>query len=349
MFELQTVGGVSRYWSETIARFDSSARDIAYLEGPGVMRNVFRREMTLKKKVIAETGTDTVRRLIGPKESCDVFHSSYYRISHRARANVVTIHDFMNEMFPSRLADRILALQKKRACRHADAITVVSGRTRQDLLRLYPFVDPGRVYVTHNGVDPEFYPEQCLVPFDIGEVSLSPRGYFLYVGTRGYCKNFPYVLKVLAEARQQGLMLPLVIVGGGALSDKELAEAARLRTPRSALIQLSSLPNASLRKLYSNCLTLLIPSTYEGFGLPAVEAARCGALVLAARGSALDEIVGETEYAFDLTLADEPARVLALGLDNARAESERARLQERSTMFDWDASAKKLMEIYDDL
>ena len=66
---------------------------------------------------------------------------------------------------------------------------------------------------------------------------------------------------------------------------------------------------------YSNCTALLIPSIYEGFGLPALEAARCGALVLAARGSALDEIVGD-EYSFDLNRKDEILRVLALGFDN---------------------------------
>ncbi len=349
VFELQHVGGVSKYWSKTIARLDDSERDIAFLEGPDVMENIFRAEMVLTKPIMVERGRPALRRFTGSKSRAEVFHSSYYRISRRARANVLTIHDFMNEMFPSSFRDPILAQLKKRACRHATAIAVVSQRTKLDLLRHYPFVDPGRVHVTYNGVDDEFYPEVFSATFAAGPETLIPRGYFLYVGTRGHCKNFPYVLKILSEARSSGLELPLIMVGGGPLLEAEwvLAEAQGL--PRDTIRHIHGLPDTTLRRLYSNCTALLIPSIYEGFGLPAAEAARCGALVLTARGSALDEIVGETDFAFDLCRKGEPARVLTLGLDSAAAEAERVRIQRRSAMFDWDASAARLMEIYDGL
>lgn len=349
MFELQRVGGVSKYWAKTLDRLDASSHDIAFLEGPGVMENVFRAEMSLTKPVLQEAGRTALRRFMGPRASADVFHSSYYRVSGRARANLVTIHDFMNEMFPSNFRDPILARLKKRACRHATAIAVVSERTKNDLLRHYDFVDPGRVHVTYNGVGDEYYCEPLLAPFTAGRENLTPRRYFLYVGTRGYCKNFPYALTFLTAAWAQGLELPLILVGGGSLSRTELDLVEEHGLPSSALRQISGLPNATLRRLYSNCLALLIPSIYEGFGLPAAEAARCGALVLSARGSALDEIVGETEFAFDLKFAGEPARVLALGLESAGSEAERSRMHSRSAMFDWDGSTARLMEIYDGL
>lgn len=349
VFELQSVGGVSKYWSKTIARLDASERDIAFLEGPRVSENIFRSELVLSKPILNEKAPLALRRFMGSSIRADVFHSSYYRLSGRAHSNVVTIHDFMNEKYPTSFRDQLLAYLKKRACRHAEAIVVVSERTKQDLLEHYSFVDPGRVHVTYNGVDGEYFPETYVTAFEAGPVSLSPRAYFLYVGTRGYCKNFPYVLRFMAEARAQGLDLPLIIVGGGALTKTELAEVARHGIPTTSLKQISGLSEAELRRLYSNCLALLIPSIYEGFGLPAAEAARCGALVLAARRSALDEIVGETDYAFDLQRAGEIARVLALGLDNARVDAERERMRKRSAMFDWDASAEKLMEVYDGL
>lgn len=348
VFELQAVGGVSKYWSKTIARLDASERDVAFLEGPDVERNVFRRALELRKPIVRDRGPTILRRFVGPSARADVFHSSYYRTSGNARANVVTIHDLMNEKYPTSFRDPLLAHLKRRACRHAHAIAVVSERTRRDLLEHYPFLDPGRIHVTYNGVDEEFFPEPLSTSFDVGSLALAPRGYFLYVGTRGYCKNFPYVLRVMVEARAQGLDLPLVIVGS-ALSGAELAEAESLGLPCAALVQTSGLSDVKLRRLYSNCLALLIPSIYEGFGLPAAEAARCGALVLTARGSALEEIAGETDYAFDLQRKGEITRVLALGLDNARADSERVRMRARSAMFDWSASAEKLMGIYDGL
>lgn len=349
IFELQRVGGVSKYWAETIARLDSAYEGFEFLEGPGSAANVFRRGLSLKSAIINETGPATMRRFFGPKTKSDVFHSSYYRISRHTRANVVTIHDFMNELFPSSFRDPLLARLKKRACRNADAIVVVSKRTKKDLLHFYPFVDPGRVRVTYNGVGDEYYPEFMSDGFDVNETHLGSRGYFLYVGTRGHCKNFPFVLRFLAEAWRQGLRLPLVIVGGGKLTPSEYANSAELGLPHSAFIWYEGLPNSQLRLLYSNCLALLIPSIYEGFGLPAAEAARCGALVLSARGSALDEIVGPTEFSFDLSKTDEPTRILSLGLDNAKADEERERTRHRSKMFDWETSSTRLKEIYDEL
>ena len=158
VFELQPVGGVSKYWSKTIRRLDAACRDIAFLEGLGADGNVFRRGLALTKPIMQDKGSITLRRFKAPNVSADVFHSSYYRISRRARSNVVTIHDFMNEKYPASVRDLVLARLKRHACRHAEAIVVVSERTKQDLLMYYPFVDPGRVHVTYNGVDDETWP-----------------------------------------------------------------------------------------------------------------------------------------------------------------------------------------------
>lgn len=75
---------------------------------------------------------------------------------------------------------------------------------------------------------------------------------------------------------------------------------------------------------------LLIPSYYEGFGLPAAEAAQCGALVLASRGSAINEIVCDSDHSFDLTEKGEIRRVLSLGFENNTALAEYGRLRQRS-------------------
>lgn len=348
IFELQTVGGVSRVWAKNIERLDKMALDLYFLEGSGAKNNVFRRELTLTHPIISESSPTYVRRFLGSQIESDIFHSSYYRISKKARFNVVTIHDFMNELFPSNFRDPLLAYIKKRACNFADRIIVVSERTKQDLLRHYPDINSGIVEVVYNGVDEEFFPEPFTAPFVIGEELIEPQGYFLYVGTRGYCKNFPYVLSFMAEARKQGLENRLVIVGSNSLSADEYAYATSLGLSTNTFLHLYGINNISLRQLYSNCTALLIPSIYEGFGLPALEAARCGALVLAARGSALDEIVGETEYSFDLNRKDEILRVLALGFDNTTALTERARIQERSNLFSWDNSVQRLAEIYNE-
>lgn len=349
VFELQAVGGVSKYWAKNIELLDKADLPICFLEGPGVLGNVFRRGLQLHHPVQADSGALALRRFRGPAAAAEVFHSSYYRVSRKARRNVVTIHDFMNEIYPSGWRDPVLAKIKKRSSRQADRIVVVSHRTRQDLLRFYPGIDPDRVEVLYNGVDAEFFHDPQPEGIVAGGLRLQASGYFLYVGTRGHCKNFPYVLQILKTARQMGIDVPLIAVGGGAFREQEKAAIEAAELPEGSILQLHGVETTALRHLYSNCLALLIPSLYEGFGLPAAEAARCGALVLTARGSALDEITGETEFAFDLKEPGDIRRVLALDPYGFAAQAERARLQQRSQMFSWEASAARLGEIYAEL
>ncbi|MDG1693888.1 MAG: glycosyltransferase family 1 protein [Porticoccaceae bacterium] len=349
IFELQRIGGVSKVWSKIIQGIDKTNLDINFLEGYGARKNIFRQEFELKHPLIYERSPAFFRRVAKARQKADIFHSSYYRISKNAKSNIVTIHDFINEIFPESFRDRALARMKKEACLNADKIIVISQTTKDDLLKHYSFVDPGKVEVVYNGVDEEFYPDPWLGHHRVDDKELKPNSFFLFVGARGTCKNFSYALKFLQANYNQGLTLPLILVGGGSFSEKEKRYARELGLPSSAIRQLTNVDNNLLRRLYSSCQALLIPSIYEGFGLPALEASRCGALVLASRGGALGEIVGETDYAFDLRSKDDYLRVIAKGFDNTLAKQERDRLLVRSQRFGWESAVKRHAEIYGEL
>ena len=179
-------------------------------------------------------------------------------------------------------------------------------------------------------------------------MQITSRRFFLYVGTRGFCKNFEFVLQFLKASRDEGIHFPLVVVGGPSFTPNEIKGFERNGLSRSDFVHLVRANDNDLRRLYSNAIALLIPSRYEGFGF-AAEAARCKCLVLAASGSALEEIVGVTEYSFDLQKHGEAQRVISLGFDNLRADVERERLYQRSQLFDWELSAKKQNEVYYEL
>jgi mannosyltransferase len=349
VFELQKAGGVSKYWSKTIERLDRSACDIGFLEGQSVKENIFRQALHLQKDIMFESGSLLFRRLKVVSTPATVFHSSYYRVSKKSKYNVVTIHDFMNEFFPTSFRDPLLACLKKRAIRAADRIVVVSECTKRDLLKYHRDIDPGIVEVIYNGADEEFFREPISQPFLVKNREINPSSYFLYVGTRGYCKNFPFTLRFFAKALNEGNDVKLILVGGGELNKSELRALAEYQVDESRIIQFHSVENNELRRLYSNTIALLIPSIYEGFGLPALEAARCGALVLASDGSALNEIVGKSDYLIDLQRPKEIERILRLGFDGPLAEAERERVMQRSMAFDWDQSAAKLLNVYDSL
>jgi mannosyltransferase len=169
------------------------------------------------------------------------------------------------------------------------------------------------------------------------------------VGTRGYCKNFQFAVHFLAESIKRGFNYPLLVAGGAPFNKKEMDLMKSLDLTPEVICHLGAVSNSQLRTLYSNCIALLIPSIYEGFGLPAAEAARCGALVLSARGSALDEIVGDTEYAFDLADEREISRVFDLGMFSRASDEARAEMNKRSLEFNWDASVVRLEHVYESL
>lgn len=349
IFDLIKVGGVSKYWAETIERLDKTDLSIKFFEGSLVSNNFDRNKLSLKGEKIPDKGSIIKRRLIRPRIEAEIFHSSYYRVSSKAKYNIVTIHDFINEKYPSHPRDFVLSKIKKHACSVADHIVVVSECTKKDLLEHYPSIDPNTVSVIYNGVDDSFYPEICKAVFKTPKGIIEPNKYFLYVGSRGKCKNFNYVLSIFSKAQHRKKGIKLVIVGEKSLSNKECAAAKELGIDLNDITQIGYANHALLRQLYSNSLGLLIPSLYEGFGIPALEAARCGSLVIGASGSALDEVIGDSTYMINLTKKNEIERILDLVFDDESQEAEAKRLLERSNKFLWNDSVSKLEVLYRDL
>jgi glycosyltransferase involved in cell wall biosynthesis len=234
---------------------------------------------------------------------------------------VVTIHDLSFERDPSlmELRDRLVfRTVVPRSARRAARVFAVSRRTKEDLVELYGI--PGeRIVVTPNGVDPVFEPD--------GGGSSS---YLLFVGAIQRRKN---PLAAAAAAAEVGL--PLVVAG----PEKEPALARELERRGAHLRGYVDKPQ--LAELYRGAACLVVPSRYEGFGLPVLEAMASGTPVVAAPEPALREVAG------DAALFAEP-RELAGAI--RRALRERARLRaaglERARAFSWMETARLTVGTY---
>ena len=143
-------------------------------------------------------------------------------------------------------------------------------------------------------------------------------------------------LAALAAAEAAGL--PLVVVG----PEKEPKLAAELRR-RGADLR-GYVPQPDLVELYRDAAALVLPSRYEGFGLPVLEAMACGTPVVASPDPALREVAG------DAAIFAEPAE---LGDAVRRAVSERERLREagieRARAFSWEETARRTLAVYEEL
>jgi glycosyltransferase involved in cell wall biosynthesis len=232
--------------------------------------------------------------------------------------SVVTVHDLHYERDPSvmGLADRVtFKLVVPRAVRRADHVLAVSERTKRDVVELYG-IAPDKVTVTPHGVDPAFAPGDG-----------SHDGYLLFVGAVQARKD---PLAALAAARDTGL--PLVVAGPA----KE-PELARALAAAGADVR-GWVEKDELAQLYRRAAALILPSRYEGFGIPVLEAMASGTPAVLSDDVALREVAADAGIYGDL----------AAGVRAALAERERyaeAGLA-RAAQFTWEETARRTADVY---
>lgn len=238
--------------------------------------------------------------------------------------SVVTVHDLSFEREPGLMPrkDRLVfKTTVPRAARKADRVIAVSERTRADLIELYR-IPAEKITVIPHGVDPAFSPGD-------GKAGR----YLLFVGAVQRRKD---PLAALEAARD--LEFPLVIVG----PEREPALAGELRELGADLR--GYVEKADLARLYREAACLVVPSRYEGFGLPVLEAMASGTPVVAAPDTALVEVAGDAAVYADTD--DLPGAILR-ALE--RRDELRAAGLARASQFSWAEAARRTVEIYREL
>ena len=245
---------------------------------------------------------------------------------------VVTIHDLGYRYepdahpWPSRL---YLEWSTRWSAQRATRIIAISHTTRADLQRFYRVPDE-KIRVIPHGVDRRFTPQPVPTQQKLRE-RFGLRGpYVLYVGTIQPRKNLVRLVQAFELLAESDPTLQLVIAGHRGWMAAPIEQAITTSRYRQRIHVLGYLLGDDLPALYSAAAVVTLPSLYEGFGLPVLEAMACGAPVVASNRGALAEIAGpallvdplDTEaLAAALRQALEPdvrQRLVAAGLDYAR-------------------------------
>lgn len=217
--------------------------------------------------------------------------------------------------------------------RRAKALITVSEFSRAEVAR-HLQLPPERLQVIHNGVDASFRVPAASELEDFRARRGLPERYFGAVGSIKAHKNLG-VLRSIATS----LPAPLVLLAGRG--------ARRALGFDEAVVELSPLSDAELVRFYAGASAVLVPSHYEGFGLPALEAMACGGPVIAADAGAHREIVGAAGL---LVPPHEPAAWLEACQRLVRDGALRASLVEagtaRAARFSWDDCAQKTLQVY---
>lgn len=217
--------------------------------------------------------------------------------------------------------------------RKAEALITVSDFSREEIAR-HLKISPYRLQVIPNGVDAVFRPATAAELTDFRARRGLPAQYFAAIGSIKPHKNLQ-VLKGIAESLPAKLVL---LAGRGA--------RRALGFPESVL-ELSPLSDPELAVFYAGAVAVLVPSRYEGFGLPALEAMACGAPVIASDAGAHREILGQA----GLLISPDDAPAWKEAAQRVfRDETLRAQLRERgadrSSRYTWDDCARQTIEVY---
>jgi glycosyltransferase involved in cell wall biosynthesis len=253
--------------------------------------------------------------------------------------SVVTIHDVGHRREPSsysRTARWYLEATTRYAARRANRLIAVSRSTADDLVRFYN-VPGGRITVVHSGVDPRMRPQDpSKVEEVLGRLGIGG-AYFLYVGRNHPRKNLAMLRRAFDESRRRGLTAELVLAGPG----HEEGSAGPVR-------MLPYVPPDDLPALYAGAIALTLPSRFEGFGFPALEAMRCGTAVIASTAGALPEIIGTAGILLNADDAGAWSQaMLELAHDPALQRRLIAAGAARSADFTWEAAAAKTWTVLD--
>jgi starch synthase len=256
---------------------------------------------------------------------------------------------------------KISSWAERQAVETANAIVAVSYGMRADVLDAYPFVDPARVHVIHNGIDTDLYsPATSDAALDRYGIDRD-RPSAIFVGRITRQKGLAHLLNAAAAFDPE---IQLVLCAGAPDTTEIAAETeatvARLSETRSGVVWIRDmLPRAEVSELLTHATVFVCPSVYEPLGIVNLEAMACETAVVASAIGGIPEVVADgltgtlVPYLpvpadeFEAGLAEavnalcrDPARAAAMG----RAGRERAVHE-----FGWSAIAHRTVELYESL
>jgi glycosyltransferase involved in cell wall biosynthesis len=354
IFSLQKYGGISRYFCELYSHFLTMVKihpEISILYSENTYYNkIFHNRQILPD--IHFLGKTTIIHKINEcycknqirRRKFDIFHPTYYNPyflkNLKTRPYVLTVYDMIHELFPDMLKGDNTATQKKKVIECATKIIAISDNTRMDIINIYD-IDPEKI---------EVIPLATSLQIPISDIAMNlPKKYILFVGNRGYYKNFSFFLNSISSLLDEEKDLYLICAGGGVFSKDDMRLLDELKIKKKVL-HYPITNDSTLSQLYQKAILFVFPSLYEGFGIPVLEAFSCGCPVAASNTSSLPEVGGDAVNYFDANNSDSIHKVIENIInDNSLQDSLRIRGYERLKLFSWEKTALNTKKVYDNL
>jgi len=266
---------------------------------------------------------------------------------------IITVHDLIryldlkrHETFINRpnLRDRFYLNLDYKGIKRAKRIIAISQTTKNDLMH-YLNIPSERISVVYLGVDHKLFRPVSHRIYDYP--------YILFVGSEQPRKNFTGLLEAFRQLKTEPRFKDLKLVKVGRAGGQE----ANFRRPAMEVIETLGLadeviftdfvPEADLPIYYSGADVFVLPSLYEGFGFPVLEAMACGCPVVTSNTTSLPEVVGEAGIMVNPYDADSLAQAIRQVLTDSELRDNMARKGlEQAKKFSWEKTAKQTLAVY---
>lgn len=360
IFNQQTYGGISRYYSEVFSIL-SKKKDVKIILPIYKSDNAYisKTQLLVENRLLnslysilsaVKISTRSLRKKKSDKlldkffeeNSYDLFVPTYYNPYFLNKINgkpfVLTVYDMIHELMPQYFENDPYNVVEFKSIliKKASKIIAVSNNTKKDILKFYPQIDPDKIEVIYHGSSIKIEPN---VKVDL------PPNYILYVGSRADYKNFKFLVKAITPLLKANPNLKLLAAGGGKFDDDELKWIKSLCL-ENQIVQKSFKEN-ELGHFYQNAELFVFPSLYEGFGIPVLEAMASGCPIILTKHGSFPEIAGEAGIYFDSNSEEDLRDKIQMLLNDKKLRAKFAKKGlEQVKKYNWNDAAEKCLKVY---
>lgn len=296
-------------------------------------------------------------------KNVDVIHYPYFEPFFRTLPigigsnSIVTVHDltplvFKSE-FPAGVKGNIKWQIQKKLLKRTGAIITDSENSKKDIQKITNIAF-SKIHVVYLSAADYFRPQNDSKKKEIVRKFNLPEKFVLYVGDVTWNKNLPRLIEAINQTNEY------LVIAGDAFKNKnydhsnpwnkDLAKAQEIAEKNNKIISLGFVSNEDLAGLYCSATMLIMPSLYEGFGLPVLEAMHSGCPVITSREGSLQEVGGEAIYGidpYDTNSIKEGIINLSLDINLRKELSEKGLIQAKK--FNWEKTARETFKVYESL
>ncbi len=260
--------------------------------------------------------------------------------------SIVTIHDLAYEYFPSLfLKSDLYKLRRwtRRAVTQATRVIAVSEATKADLIKLYN-VPSGKITVIHNGYNSDLFSIKNKVSRKpLSSYKLQAVNYLLFLGTLQPRKNVIKLVQAFRLLKENGYKGKLVLAGKVGWLAEDTLSVIQNSPDHDDIVMTGCVSEETRQALYTYADVYVLPSLYEGFGVPVLEAMASGCPVVASNNSSLPEVVGKAGLLFNpADPADIVRAILEIKMDR---EKYIKRGLKHVKNFSWDKCARETLKV----